>query len=214
MSAVYRDLEQRSPEWFAARLGIPTASRFDSIITPVNGDLSKQSDGYLRELLAEWLSGQSAESYSSGWMARGQEVEQEARDFYAFERGLAVAQVGFVYADGSRSLGCSPDGLIDGDGMIEIKCPKPSTQIGYLLAGGLPPDYRPQVFGSLLITGRRWCDFLAYCPGLPPILVRVERDEIYIAKMRSALDQFIARLVAGKQELINKGYKPEQSNAN
>lgn len=209
MSAVYiTDIEQGTPEWIALRLGIPTASRFDSIITPARGDLSKSADGYLRELLAEWLSGQAAETYQSGWMARGNEMEPEARDYYAFERGLTVERVGFVYADDSRMFGCSPDGIIADDGLLEIKNPKPSTHIGYLLSGTLPMDYRPQVHGSLLVTGRAWCDFLSYCPGLPPLLLRVARDEEYIAKMRTALSEFIGSIHNGRQALINKGYTP------
>lgn len=209
MNAIYvHDIEQGTPEWFATRLGIATASRFDSIITPAKGELSKQSDGYLRELLAEWLSGQPAESYQSGWMERGQIVEADARNYYAFERDAELARVGFVYANDSRMWGCSPDGLIGEDGMLEIKSPKPSTHIGYLMGGGLPLDYRPQVQGSLLVTGRAWCDFLSYCPGLPPLLVRVERDAEYLDKMREAINQFVARVTEGRAKLAALGYQP------
>jgi len=207
MTAIYvRDIEQGTDEWRALRLGIATASRFDSIITPAKGELSKQADGYARELLAEWLSGQAAETYQSAWMARGNDMEPEARDYYAFERETVVERVGFVYADDSRMYGCSPDGLIGDDGLLEMKNPKPSTHIGYLLNGGLPLDYRPQVQGSLLVTGRAWCDFLSYCPGLPPLLLRVTRDEDYIGKMRAALAAFVQSIHEGRQALIAKGY--------
>lgn len=209
MSIYVTDIEQGTPEWFALRLGIATASRFDSIITPAKGELSKQSDGYLRELLAEWLSGRAAESYTSGWMERGKEVEAEARAFYAFERGGDVQQVGFVYHDEARMIGCSPDGLLGDDGMIEIKSPAPKTHIGYLLDGGLPLDYRPQVQGSLLVTGRAWCDFLSYCEGLPPLLVRVEPDRAYMDKMADALMDFVQRIHKGRDELRARGYAPQ-----
>lgn len=209
MSIYVTDIEQGTEAWFAARLGIATASRFDSIITPAKGEPSKSAEGYLRELLAEWLSGRPAESYTSGWMERGKEIEAEARDFYAFERGGDVQQVGFVYADDSRMVGCSPDGLISDDGMIEIKSPAPKTHIGYLLDGGLPLDYRPQVQGSLLVTGRAWCDFLSYCPGLPPLLVRAERDAPYINKMADALEDFVHRIHKGRDELRARGYAPQ-----
>jgi len=206
---IVRDIDQGTPEWHALRLGIATASRFDSIITPAKGELSKSSEGYLRELLAEWLSGRPAESYISAWMERGSEVEGEARAYYAFERDSDVEQVTFCYADESRMLGCSPDGLISDEGLIEIKSPAPKTHLGYLLDGALPLDYRPQVQGALLVTGRAWCDFLSYCPGLPPLLIRVERDEEYIKKMREALEAFVARIIEGRNKLAALGYQKE-----
>jgi len=209
MSPIYvHDIEQGTPEWQAIRCGVATASRFDSVITPAKGEPSKQSDGYLRELLAEWLSGRPAESYQSTWMARGHEMEDEARAFYAFEREVSVTQCGFVYMDDTRAIGCSPDGLVGDGGMIEMKNPKPSTQIAYLMDGGLPLDYKCQVQGSLMVTGREWCDFLSYCPGLPTLLIRVHRDAEFITKLRAALSAFVTRLEAGKKELISKGYQP------
>lgn len=214
MSAIYlTDIEQGTPEWQACRIGIPTASRFDCIVTPARAELSKQSDGYLRELLAEWLSGRVAESYTSGWMQRGNETEPEAREYYAFVRDLDVARVGFVYGNESRMFGCSPDGLVGDDGMIEIKSPAPKTQIGYLLDRQLPLDYKAQVQGSLMVTGRTWCDFLSYCPGLPPLLLRIERDDKYIEKLREGIDSFIGSIHAGRAALTEKGYVPMQQAA-
>jgi len=208
MSAIYiHDIEQGTPEWFGLRVGIPTASRFDAIVTPARGDLSKQSEGYMRELLAEWLSGKPAESYTTGWMQRGVEMEAEAREYYAFVRDVDVLRAGFVYADDRRLYGCSPDGL-PGDGLLEIKSPAPKTHIGYLLDGSLPLDYRAQVQGSLLVTGRDWCDFLSYCPGLPPLLLRVERDEKYIAKLREGIESFLTAMLAMRETLTGKGYAP------
>lgn len=204
------DVEQGTPEWHEARLGIPTASRFKEIVTPAKAELSKTSETYLRELLAEWLSGQPTESFSSSWMQRGQELESPARTLYQFEREIEVRQVGFCRLG---DLGYSPDGLCGGDGLLEIKCPKPSTHIGYLMEGVLPTEYRAQVMGGLLITDRNWCDFLSYCPGMPPLLVRVDRDDKYIAKLKSGLDAFLTKLYEGRESLTQKGYVPELKEA-
>lgn len=212
MTAIYvNDIEQGTPEWHGLRLGIPTASCFDKIVTPAKGDLSTQSSAYLHELLAEWLSGEPGDSFSSRWTERGTELEPEARAFYSFERDVDVEQVGFVFGDETRMFGASPDGLIGDDGMLELKNPKPSTHLGYLLAGKLPTTYRAQVQGSLMVTGRQWCDFVSYCPNLPPLIVRVERDVEFIAKLRAALETFVARIHESRAALLDKGYAPARA---
>lgn len=209
MSAIYiDDIEQGTPEWHELRCGIPTSSCFDKIVTPAKGELSAQSSTYLHELLAEWLSGEPGDSFSSRWTERGTELEPQARAYYAFERDADVRQVGFVFADSTRMVGCSPDGLVDDNGLLEFKCPKPSTHIGYLLAGKLPTTYRAQVQGSLMVTGRQWCDFVSYCPGLPPLIVRVDRDAEFIAKLRAALATFTSRLKDGRGALRKMGHAP------
>lgn len=214
MSAIYvTDIEQGTPEWRSMRLGIPTASCFDRIVTPAKGELSAQSGTYLNELLAEWLSGAPGDSFTSGWTERGTELEPEARAYYAFERDADVQQVGFVFADSTRMVGCSPDGLVADGGIVEFKCPKPSTHIGYLLAGSLPTTYRAQVQGSLMVTGREWCDFVSYCPALPTLIVRVERDVEFIVRLRAALAAFIDRIHEGRAALIAKGYAPQNQEA-
>lgn len=206
------DLEQGSPEWQAVRLGIPTASCFDRIVTPAKGELSKQAGTYRNELLAEWLSGMPGDSFSNDWTERGNELEAEARAYYAFHSDTEVSQVGFVYADEARMVGCSPDGLVSDDGILEFKCPKPSTHIGYLLDGKLPTTYRAQVQGGLMVTGREWCDFCSYAPGLPPLIVRVNRDADFIAKLRAALSSFIESIQSGREALRAHGYEPQASN--
>lgn len=212
MPIYLRDLEQGTDEWRQVRCGIATASAFDRIVTPAKCQLSAQSDGYLRELLAEWVSGEPADTFSNQWTERGSVIESEARDYYAFARDVDVAQVGFVYLDDKRMVGASPDGL-PGDGLLEIKCPKPSTHIGYLLKGEMPNDYRAQVQGSLMVTERPWCDFLSYCPNIPPLLIRVERDEAYITKLRTAVQQFVEKLEAGRDALRERGFAANQEAA-
>lgn len=180
---------QYSPEWFYHRCGIPTASEFDSIITPAKGEQAKW-DTYIHRLIADLYRPDYgiAEDYVSTAMENGSLIEPEARDWYAFQTGNKVEQVGFCTTDDGR-FGCSPDALVGDDGVLELKCPEPHTHVGYLLAGVLPPKYRPQCHGHLIVTGRAWLDFMSFSNGLPPLLVRVKPDE-YTEKLRTLLDGF------------------------
>ena len=119
--------------WIEARLGIPTASEFSKIVTP-GGKLSASRDEYIGTLLAEWALGEQDAEFQSEWAERGKLLEPEARDYYRFHRDADVATVGFVYRDDARSVGCSPDGIVGGDGLLELKCPKarPRTSAGSL----------------------------------------------------------------------------------
>lgn len=184
---------QGSPEWHQARLGMPTASQFDRIITPKTLKPSSQSQGYLCELLAERLLGVPLDSVATEWMARGLELEPQAVEFYEFTRDVKADLGGFALLD-DGSAGCSPDRLIGDDGGLEIKCPAPATHVAYLLGQAVDEKYRCQVQGSLWITGRRWWDVLSYHPDMPPALVRVERDEEFIEALAAAVGDFNARL--------------------
>lgn len=180
--------EQRTPEWYASRMGIPTASSFDKIIT-TKGELSTSRTKYLYKLVAEKLSGTVEESYTNPAMQHGIDTEDEARKVYELVTLTDVDQVGFCLSDCER-YGASPDGLVGDDGLLEIKCPKAETHIEYLLNGKLPTAYFQQVQGQLLVTGRKWCDFMSYYPNLKPFIVRVERDEEFIKKLEQALIDF------------------------
>ena len=187
------DCEQGSEEWLAARMGVPSASNFRKIL-PSNMKLSTQAPGYRHTLLAELL-GVRAELYQNDAMKRGTELEPEARETYEFVTGATVEQVGFCWRDDGR-IGCSPDGLIGEDGGLEIKCPMAHTHVAYLLRGECPHDYYPQVQGAMYVcgSGRQWWDFMSYYPGLPPMIVRVERDDEYISALGDALDDFLFKL--------------------
>lgn len=180
------DLEQGTDEWMKARIGIPTASQFDKIIT-TKGEPSKQAKKYAYQLAGERVAGFKEETYSNATMARGTELESEARKFYALAYDVEVQEVGFCLDDG-KEFGCSPDGLVGEEGGIEIKCPLMATHVGYLLGGKLPTDYIQQVQGSMFVTGRKWWDFVSYYPNMKPFIVRVQRDEVLINALRLALD--------------------------
>jgi len=190
---IVAEVLQGTPEWLAARLGIPTASGFDRIIT-TKGEPSKQAQKYMYQLAAERITGAKEEGYQNGVMQRGMEMEAEARAMYEFITGNEVKTVGVCYPDEKKAYGCSPDGLVNSDGLVEIKCPTSPVHVAYLLSGELPAEYFQQVQGQLLVTGRKYVDFFSFYPGIKPLLVRVDRDEIFIKALDAELRVFCKKL--------------------
>jgi len=187
------DFPQGSPEWFKIRCGIPTASNFDKLVTS-EGKLSKQRQKYLYKVAGEYITGVPEETYQNAAMVRGVEMEAEARNLYQVINDVEVQQVGFCVGEPDIEYGCSPDGLVGDNGMIEIKCPSLAVHVGYLLDGKLPVDYVQQVQGELLVTGRDWNDFVSYYPGIKPLIVRVQRDGEFIRALRIELKSFCKQL--------------------
>lgn len=183
------DCEQGSDEWIAARLGIPSASMYGKIIT-TQGKWSTQADTYINQLVAEKLTREQTPFYQNEHMARGTELEPDARKMYEFIKDVEVQEVGFCLHD-TLEAGASPDGLIGEDGGLEIKCPAPATHVEYLRGGKLPSKYKQQVMGCLWITGREWWDFMSYHPSMKPLIVRVERDEDYIAELEACVSKAV-----------------------
>lgn len=196
------DVTQGSPEWLQARLGIPTASGYDKILTPKKMTASTQAVTYRNQLAAEWLLGHPIDwQDSNGFMTRGTGMEAEARAFYELQHDVDVEQVGFILRDDGRTGG-SPDALVGGDGILEIKCPAIHTHIGYVIDHGLlTAKYHAQVNGYLYLSGREWVDIISYNPMLPSVQVRIERDEKYIAALGPAIDTFCDYLDAVKEQL-------------
>mgnify|MGYP000871266324 CR=1 FL=1 len=194
--------EQGSEAWHQARLGIPTASLFDRIVT-ASGKARKQATGYLAELLAEHITGQAGDNYQSADMQRGVELEPAARACYELETGHDVIQVGGVYLDDSKNIMASPDGLIAGMTRgLEIKCPKLATHIRYILEDALPTQYTLQVQGGMWVTGYDEWDFVSYCPeyDAQPIYIKtIKRNTALIAQMDKHIRAFSARLETLKQ---------------
>jgi hypothetical protein len=199
------DCEQGSPEWHAERLGKPTASRFSNIVTPT-GALSKSSAKYMYELLAGWALGMALDSHKSAFMDRGSGLEVEARADYEFRHDVDVEQVGFVVND-EGTIGCSPDGLVGDEGMVEIKCYEPAHHIEALL-GGSSTTYHAQRQGQLWITERKWVDFVVYHPDLPQAEFRIERDEPYIEKLSTAVLNFTFEMEVFRARLMVLGCTP------
>lgn len=187
------DCDQGSPEWFAARAGIPTASEFSTIMAKgKGGGESVTRRKYLLKLAGEIITGEAApEGYSNEHMERGKVMEDEARSLYAFTNDAEPERVGFIRRAGK---GASPDSLVGNAGGLEIKTALPHIQLDRLLRGELPPEHKAQVQGCLWIAEREWWDFMSYWPKLPPFILRVYRDEDYIRDMSAAVDTFNAEL--------------------
>lgn len=185
---------QRSEAWYAARRGLPTCSRFDAILTPKTGKPSASQDRLINELIAESkLPAQEGVILPmTDEMEYGMKLEAEARCSYELEHTSGnVTEIGFVLHD-SGLFGGSPDALVGNDGGVEIKCPAAHTHIGYVRGEVLPDDYKCQVHGHLIVTGRPWWDFFSYCRHFDPFLVRVVRDD-FTAKLESELMAFCER---------------------
>jgi hypothetical protein len=185
---IIHNIDQGSEAWERARLGIPTSSSFSKIITPT-GHPSKQWKKYAYHLIAERCLQRPVDTYTSSAMQRGKDFEAWAADDYELQTGNEVQLIGFMTND-EGTIGCSPDRLVGDEGLLEIKCPLPQTQIEYLLTGEIDREYWPQLHGQLYISGRKWVDIIAYNPELPRSIIRVERDIEFIACLEKLLTQF------------------------
>lgn len=194
------DCEQGSEEWLAARLGIPTATGFENIVT-ATGKKSASYIKYMAELIEESILG-GGDTFKSGFMERGNQLEPQARAAYEFLTGNDVIQVGGVYLNEDREVMVSPDGLIPSlKKGLEIKCPKMSTHIRYLLEGGVPAEYVIQVQANLWVTGYETWDFVSYCPEYQKqtlYLFTAARDEKLMAAFDKEIPAFIKTLKAYK----------------
>jgi putative phage-type endonuclease len=189
------DIEQGTDDWLALRRGVITASTIGKLITatgkPASNDTSRTQ---LLQLLAERITGESEASFYNDDMARGHLLEPLARDLYASSYA-PVQECGFITADFyGATIGYSPDGLVGDKGIIEIKAPRQKTHIKSLLNDEVPSEYLPQVMTGLAVTGRAWCDFISYAPGLPLFVCRCERDEAFIAQLIAAAEAAEAEL--------------------
>lgn len=189
------DVQQGDPEWFAARAGLATASEFSTVMAKgKDGGASVTRRKYLYRLAGEILTGEPApEGYTNDFMARGHELEDEARRMFAFMRDVDPQRVGFIRND---RMGCSPDSLIGDDSGLEIKVAIPAVQIERLQRGDLPPEHKAQVQGSMLVTGRPTWHFVSYCPKLPSLILTVPRDDEYVSQQKKAIDAFNEELDA------------------
>lgn len=186
---------QYSPEWWAVRRGVPTASEFSRILTPAKWQYAAGAETYACELVGQHydLTYGEVTEYATAAMRNGTIMEPEARRYYSLQTGTDVRQVGFCLTDCGR-FGCSPDGLVGDDGGLELKHPLPATQVKWLYAGIVPAEYLAQIQGALLITQRKWWDFLSYYPGMEPLLVRVKPDDRTLL-LAEALEKFWMRLL-------------------
>jgi len=180
-SNIILNCEQGSDEWFAARVGLISASNLSKLITST-GKKSTSAKTYLNGLIAEKIMGEKIETHQTDAMKRGVELEEEARQAYQLITDNVVNEVGLIYFDDNKRLSCSPDGLMANKG-LEIKCPNPNTHIKYLLSGKCPSEYYGQVQGSMYVTGLKQWDFMSYHPNIKPFIITVEQDEEWQANL-------------------------------
>ena len=210
MTPIILDCEQGSAEWEAARLGVATASMCARIITPT-GRLSTARDEYVGTLLAEWALGEPVEEFmGTRHTERGKALEPQALAHYRFQTGLEAKKVGFVYRDGDRLAGCSPDALVGDAGGLELKCPSPGNHLIWWLhgraTGEIPKKHVPQVQFSLWVTQRKWWDWMSFHPDLPPFLARIAPDPKWQAALDACMPAVFDEIRAGRQLLRSEGF--------
>jgi len=198
---IIRNIDQNSEEWLQLRLGVATASKFYKIIT-ADGKQSDTIEKYALQLAIDTMLTTPEPSYKSADMIRGTELEPFAREAYQEETFSIVEQITMFLSD-CGNFGYSPDGLVGDDGLIEIKCPKAITHFQYIIDNKGPSDYWQQLQGGLWLSGRKWIDFVSYHPDFKTkqlLIIRVERDENYIAK----LAQLANKVILLRNEFLNK----------
>ena len=191
-------MEQRTEEWYAIRLGRVTASRVADVIAKTKTGYGASRANYMAELICERLTGTKGEPFVSSAMMWGTETEPQARAAYEAKLGDLVTEVGFVPHASLGGSGASPDGLVDVDGLVEIKCPQTATHMDTLLTETVPAKYVTQMQWQMACTGRKWCDFVSYDPRLPErmqlFVKRVPRDDVFIEQLEREITSFIKEM--------------------
>ena len=202
-------MEQRTPEWMAARAGRFTSSRAADLMAKTRSGPSASRGNLLAMLAVERITGSCVETYTNAAMQRGTDLEAEARDAYSFSQGVAVDEVGIVLRDDMTMVSSSPDGMIGTDGLLEIKCPASMQKhLAALTNGEHATEYRWQLQHQMMTTGRTWVDAVSYDPrfpdGLQLAIKRVHRDDDAIAELRReiiAADDEVGTIVDKLQAL-------------
>ena len=194
-------IEQRTDDWFQQRLGKVTASRISDVIAKTKTGVSTSRQNYLVQLVSERITGKKGDSFVNQAMLDGIERESAARELYMLTRGTSVTEVGFFDHPIIKNSGASPDGAVNAEeedkyaGLIEIKCPIETTHTNTLISKSVPSKYIPQMQWQLACTGAKWVDFVSYNPNFPMelqlFIVRVDRDDTYIAELEAEVLKFL-----------------------
>jgi len=191
-------MEQRSPEWFAARLGKVTASRVADVIAKTKTGYSASRDNYMAQLVCERMTGVQGESFTNAAMQWGTDQEPLARAAYEAAQDVLVDETGFVIHPRIQEAGASPDGLVGMFGLIEIKCPNTATHIETILSDKVPGKYITQMQWQMACTERDWCDFVSFDSRMPEglqlFIKRVEFDFIYVKMLEYEIQEFLDEL--------------------
>lgn len=204
----HSDVEQRTKDWFSARLGKVTASRVSDVIAKTKSGYSSGRKNYMAQLICERLTGQPAESYTNTAMQRGTELEPVAREIYILNQfDVTVNEVGFIPHPTINHFGASPDGLVNDDGLIEIKCPNTWTHLEFRKTEKPKREYILQMQVQMMCTDRKWCDFVSFDDRLPDDLsykcVRINYDKTLAKEIETEVIKFLGELDK-EIELITK----------
>ena len=213
MSPRWIEAPQGSDAWLKSRIGNLTASRMDAAMDVLKkGGESEKRRRLKLEIVAERLSGRATECYVNDAMKHGIKYEAEAREAYENASGNIVQLCGLAMHDTIEHLGASPDGLIDDDGIHEIKCPSLTTFLQYKLDGIVPTQYRPQMMLQMICTDRSYGVFTAYHPFLPPNInlftMEFKPTAEELAACQAAAESFLAE-VNVLMEQLTTGNPPE-----
>ena len=191
-------MEQRSDDWFAARLGKVTASRIGDVMARTKTGYSASRANYMAQLVVERLTNRKEESYTNAAMQWGTDTEPLARSAYEVAKDVLVKEVGFIDHPTITMSGASPDGLVGEDGLIEIKCPNTATHIETVLNNTINGNYRLQMMWQMRCTNRKWCDFVSFDPRMPEELqlkiIRVDYDQAEVAQIESEVIKFLSEV--------------------
>ena len=187
-------IEQGSPEWFAMRCGKVTASRIADVMAKPREPGKGMRVNYMWQIVVERLTRQPMKTYQSKTMLEAHEWEPMARAAYTFHTDHEVEQVAFVDHIDIPQCGCSPDGLVGKEGLVEIKCPELTAHMDTMLKDTIPSEYFKQMQFQMACTGRRWCDYVSFNADLPErmrkAIIRVDRDGTAISAMEAEVRHF------------------------
>ena len=180
------NFEQGTDEWLAVRVGKFTGSDFHVLLGK-----SQTAQTIIYKKASERLTGVRSDSdnFSSVHTERGHDLENEARLSYELLSDNQVSEVGFVELN--EFVGCSPDGLVGDDGMIEIKCKDNHNHLKSVIKNHIEPTHKTQMQFNMYVSDRKWCDYIMYNPNFSDSLhvIRVERDKEYINKIKGRLEE-------------------------
>ncbi|MCZ2158831.1 YqaJ viral recombinase family protein [Bartonella sp. 220] len=205
-------MEQRTAEWFQARLGKVTASNVYNVLSKTAKGLptSKYED-YKMKLITERLTGEISQSYITPSMQWGIEHEEDALKEYEFIYDADIIKCGFIPHPTIKMAGASPDGLIGEDGLVEAKCPQSTTHLRFFMYDEIKPEYIAQMQFQMACTGRKWCHFISYNPqfvgrstGLRMKVKRIHRDDEQIEQITKAVEVFLAEIEQDMEQILTK----------
>ena len=206
------EIEQRTDDWFAARLGKVTASSLYKVLAKTKTGYGADRGNYMTQLVLERVTGSKAESYTNASMQWGIDQEPFARAAYEASRGVMVDEVGFIPHPTIEAAGASPDGLVGDDGMVEIKCPDSKTALECWLSDTpVEGKYFAQMQWQMRCADRSWCDYVVFDPRMPTkaqlFVTRVQRDDEWLTVAEAEVVKFLAEVdakVAALKKIIGE----------